>query len=172
MSVALPVSLGRQLQRIASAVETGLLVAVLSSMVLLATSQIFIRNSGLAGFAWADEALRIMVLWVAMLGAVAACRQQRHVSIDALSRLVPAGVARWFHRLGALFAALVSAFLCWYSYLFVSDSLAAGDLVLGGAVPAWTVQMILPAGFLLISVRYAIHGVIGDDPEASRVVTH
>ncbi len=145
--------------RLGSAIEASLLVAVLSAMIILAAGQIVARNVGAAAFPWADEALRVMVLWVAMLGAVAASREQRHVSIDAIARVVPAGVARLFRRVGAIFAALVSGFLAWYSYLFVADSLAAEDFVFNGTLPAWTVQLILPVGFLLICYRYTLHAL-------------
>jgi TRAP-type C4-dicarboxylate transport system permease small subunit len=125
-------------------------------MILLAAGQIVLRNVWGTGFGWADEALRIMVLWVTMLGAVAASREQRHVSIDALSRYLPRWVVRWTGVVTDAFAAVVCAALAWYSYGFVAESSAANERVLGGDVPAWAVQMILPVGFALISYRYTV----------------
>ena len=49
-----------------------------------------------------------------------------------------------------------SVVLAWYSYKFVADSFAAGDRILGGEFPAWSVQLILPVGFALIGYRYAV----------------
>ena len=136
--------------------ETFLLVLVLGTMILLAAAQIALRNIWGTGFDWADETLRILVLWVTLLGAVAASREQRHVSIDALSRYLPAGITRWTVTLIDAFTAIVCAALAWFSYQFVADSLLAGDRVLGGDLPAWSVQLILPIGFSLISYRYAV----------------
>ncbi|MBM4197151.1 MAG: TRAP transporter small permease [Gammaproteobacteria bacterium] len=141
---------------LARACETGLLCAVLAAMVLLAAAQIVFRNLGWGGIAWADEALRLMVLWVAVLGAVAASRGQRHVSIDAFARLMQPAAWRAVQRLTAAFATVVCAALAWQSLLFVRESAAAGDLALGGAVPAWATQVILPVGFALMALRYAI----------------
>ncbi len=138
------------------AAETGLLVALLSAMILLAAGQIALRNIGGAGFGWADEALRIMVLWITMIGSVAASRDQRHVRIDALSRYLPARLGRWATVLIDAFAAGVCFVLAWYSYRFAADALAANDRVLGGELPAWTVQSILPAGFAFIGYRFAV----------------
>ena len=73
--------------QIGQSVENAALVAVLAAMILLAGAQIVLRNFFDSGFPWADEALRLMVLWVAMLGAVAAGRENRHIAIDALSRI-------------------------------------------------------------------------------------
>jgi TRAP-type C4-dicarboxylate transport system permease small subunit len=140
--------------RLGRTVETVLLVLSLSAMVLLAATQIALRNFGEGGFDWADEALRILVLWVAMLGAVAASREQRHVSIDALSRYLPQGLRSYAAFCIEAFTAVICITLAWHSWLFVADSRAAGDLVLGRQVPAWMVQAILPVGFALMGYRY------------------
>lgn len=136
-------------------IENTALVVVLTAMILLASSQIFLRNVMDSGFAWADEALRLMVLWVAMLGAVAASRENRHIAIDALSRILPPGLRVWADLIVRAFTATVAFVLAWYSWVFVSESREFEDLLLGD-LPAWWFQAILPAGFLLIGYRYAV----------------
>jgi TRAP-type C4-dicarboxylate transport system permease small subunit len=123
-------------------------------MILVAAAQIALRNIWGAGLDWADEALRILVLWVTMLGAVAASRERRHVSIDVLSRYLPSWITRWTGVLINGFSALVCAALTWCSYRFVADAMVGNDRVLGGSLPAWAVQLILPVGFALIAYRY------------------
>lgn len=156
--------------RLARVAETFLLVLVLAAMILLAATQIALRNIWGTGFDWADEALRILVLWVTVLGAVAASRAQRHVSIDALSRYLPSRITRWTVVLVDAFTAVICAALAWYSYRFVADSWLAGDRVLGGDLPAWAVQLILPVGFALISYRYAVACLRRTHAKASDVV--
>jgi len=136
--------------------ETVLLTFVLGAMIVLAAGQIVLRNVWGTGFGWGDEALRIMVLWIAMIGAVAASREKRHVSVDALSRYLPRSLSRWTGKLVDAFVSVVCGVLAWQSYLFAVESLAADDRVLGGDIPAWTVQLILPVGFALIGYRYAV----------------
>ncbi len=148
--------LAARADRLGRIIETFLLVSVLGAMILIAAAQIALRNFWNTGFDWADEALRIMVLWVTILGAVAASREGRHVSIDAISRYLPPAVSRWTRVLVDAFAALVCAVLAWYSYQFVAGSHAAGDRILGGEFPAWCVQVILPVGFALIAYRYLV----------------
>jgi TRAP-type C4-dicarboxylate transport system permease small subunit len=136
--------------------ETLLLATTLGAMVILAALQILLRNVWGTGLGWADETLRILVLWVMMLGAVAASREQRHVSIDALSRYLPPGLRGPAALLIEGFTGAVCLALAWYCYLFVADSLEVGERALGGQLPAWTVQAILPFGFGLMGYRYVL----------------
>ena len=149
----------KQAQRAGLLFENSLLVLVLSGMIILATAQILLRNVTGAGFAWADEALRLMVLWVAMLGAVAASREYRQISIDVLSRYLPERSKAWVAALVDLFTSCVAAVLTWYSFQFVSDSYEYQDVLLGDQ-PAWIFQSILPLAFALMTYRYAIWFVI------------
>ena len=51
--------------------EDALLVLILTGMILLAAAQIVLRNFFDVGFIWGDELLRMLVLWLAVAGAVA-----------------------------------------------------------------------------------------------------
>jgi len=51
--------------------EDGILVVLLSVMILVAAAQILLRNFFDIGLSWGDQALRILVLWVGLMGAVA-----------------------------------------------------------------------------------------------------
>ena len=53
------------------------------------------------------------------------------------------------------FTATVCGFLAYYSWVFVHDSRAYGDTMLGDW-PAWLFQLILPVAFALISYRYTL----------------
>ena len=55
--------------------EDSLMVILLSATILLAASQIVLRNLFDSGLIWADPTLRIMVLWLSLLGAIAATRR-------------------------------------------------------------------------------------------------
>ena len=142
-------------ERAGRLIENLALVTILSGMILLASLQIFYRNFLDSGFAWADEALRLMVLWVAMLGAVVASREDRHISIDVLSHVLPETARNWAAVLVNAFTSIVSLNLAWYSALFVAESIEYQELLLND-LPAWLFQSILPVAFLLIGYRYGI----------------
>jgi len=136
-------------------VENACLAVLLFAMITLASSQIFLRNFTGSGFSWADEALRLMVLWVAMLGAVAAARDDRQIAIDVLSRFLPEQARRITLAAMNLFTACLSFILAWYCFRFVVDSYEYEDVLLGD-LPAWVFQSILPIAFALIGYRYVI----------------
>ncbi len=132
-----------------------MLVALLTSMIALAVTQIVLRNVFDSGLVWADELLRIGVLWIALAGAVAASRADRQISIDVLSRWLRPGPKRWANAVVDLFTAAVCGVLGWYSFAFVRDSRLFEDTLLNG-LPAWWFQAILPIGFGLMCWRYLV----------------
>jgi len=150
-----PASFFRRLEAFGRLVENALLVATLVGLILLAGGQILLRNVFDTGFIWSDELLRLMVLWLAMIAAVAASRENKHIKIDVLSRFLPARLQLASQTLTALFASSVCAIIAWHAMRFVIESRQFGDMVLI-SVPAWYFQAILPLGFALIAYRYAL----------------
>ncbi|NIM70764.1 MAG: TRAP transporter small permease subunit [Xanthomonadales bacterium] len=148
------------LDRASKALEDGFLVLLLGAMILLAGGQILLRNVFDVGFFWIDEALRLLVLWLAVAGAVAASRTDKHISINVLDRFLPPAALAWTKLAIHGFTAGMCGLIAWYSMVFVRDSIAFGDTLLG-AVPAWIPQLILPVGFALIALRYAIFAARG-----------
>lgn len=135
--------------------ETALLVVLLGGLILLASGQIVLRNVFSIGLTWGDGLIRLGVLWLALLGAVAASADGRHITIGALLRWLPPTVRRVAGIVADAFAALVAAAFAWFSYVFVRDSAAFGDTLLDG-LPAWPFQAIMPVAFGLIALRYAL----------------
>jgi TRAP-type C4-dicarboxylate transport system permease small subunit len=138
--------------------EDSVLVVILSGMILLASSQIVLRNFLNIGFIWSDELLRMLVLWIAVAGAVAASRKDKHINIAILDRFLPEKSLRAAKLLINLFTATVCGLVTWFSYQFVRTSHEFGDLIVGN-VPAWLLQLVLPVGFGLISYRYFMFAI-------------
>jgi TRAP-type C4-dicarboxylate transport system permease small subunit len=151
----MPGALFERLDRFGRIAEDALLVIILSSMILLAAGQIVLRNLLDISFIWGDEALRLMVLWLAVAGAVAASRNDKHINIDVLDRFLEGRLKSVKDILIHSFTASICGIVTWHSLLFVRTSHEYGDVLLGG-VPAWLPQAILPLGFGLISYRYAL----------------
>lgn len=137
------------------AVEDTLLVLFLAALILLAGLQIVLRNFFDAGFPWMDGVLRALVLWVALLGAVAASRDAKHISIDVLSRFMSSRWKPLLNALLALFTACVCGIAAWYCGLFVHGEYQFHSAGPAG-IPAWALQVILPLAFGLIAWRYLI----------------
>jgi TRAP-type C4-dicarboxylate transport system permease small subunit len=144
-----------RLEKIGRAGEDAVLVIILGGMIVLAAAQIIMRNVFNFGFIWSDEVLRMLVLWIALAGAVAASRADRHINVAVLDRFLPEKVKNLSQTVVHLFTAGVCGVVAWHSVLFVQTSREFGDLLMGG-VPAWLPQLILPVGFGLICYRYTL----------------
>ena len=144
-----------RLEKAGQAGENAVLVIVLTAMILLAAAQIVMRNLFDFGFIWTDEMLRMLVLWIAVAGAVAASRTDKHINIAILDRFLPDKIKLLVKIAVHVFTAAVCGVVAWYSVQFVQMSHEFGDVLMGG-IPAWWLQLIMPVGFGLICYRYSL----------------
>jgi len=140
--------------------EDVILVLILVGMILIASGQIFLRNFLDVGFIWTDELLRILVLWIALAGAVAASRSDKQINIAVLNRYLPERLAVLCKVIVHAFTAAVCGTVSVLGIQFVSTSREYGDVLLGH-VPAWWLQLALPIGFTLMTWRYALFTLRG-----------
>lgn len=148
-----------RLDRAGRLLENIALVSLLGTMMVLGVSQIVLREIFNASITWADEFSRITVLWLAMIAAIAACRENRHIRIDALSHLLPETAIRVI-RLGVdLFAAAVCAVLAWHAYRYIVQiEIEFEDTVLGD-FPAWIAHSVVPIAFALTGYRFVVGAI-------------
>ncbi len=135
--------------------ENVLIFAIIVMMVVLSFLQVILRNFFNTGLLWADIFLRHLVLWVGFIGASLATRNDRHINIDLLSRLVSKRYLIPIKIITQLFAIVVVIILARASYLFVMSEKEAGAIVFSN-IPAWYIQIILPIGFSLIVIRFLL----------------
>ncbi len=151
--------------------EDALLAFMVAVMIFLVGSQILLRNLFDTGFAWADPVLRLMVLWVGLLGALAASRTDKHIAIDVFSRLLGARALAGAKSITTLFTAVISGLIAYHGGRFVAMEREA-DVIGVGGMPAWLLELIIPVGFGLIAVRYLVlfalrvRAVLGAKPPA------
>ncbi len=140
--------------RFTALLEDALLVLMLSAMIIIAVLQILLRNYFDLGLVWGDSLLRALVLWVGLLGAIVASRNENHISIDILSRFMSARTRAIANIVTDFFTVVVCAVVSYYSYRFVELDYEAGVSTFGN-LPAWVIESILPVGFAVIALRYA-----------------
>lgn len=137
-------------------VEDVALALLLGTIVVLAPLQIFLRNFLDAGLVWADPFLRVLVLWVAMLGALAASRQDKQIAVDVVSKFLSPRAKAVVGLLTGLFTAFVCTLVAYHSWLFVAGEREFGSMAFG-TVPAWLCQSVIPFAFAMIAVRHTGH---------------
>ncbi len=143
----------KQIRRLILLFEEGLLVILLSATILLAASQIAMRNLFDSGLIWADPTLRIMVLWLALLGAIAATREGRHIRIDLFSHKLPKPARSLLLVVNNLFSAFICALLTWHAVRFVHAEWQDGAMLFA-SLPAWLGEIIIPMGFGIMTLRF------------------
>lgn len=139
--------------------EDFVLASLLSSMIVLAVLQIALRNFAGISLTWIDPLLRIEVLWLGLLGAAAATRGGRHITIDILEPVL-SGRRKWLlARVANVAAALVCAAVAWYSGQFVLlEKEYPTPGVLG--LQTWQQQLVIPLSFAVMALRFALLGLL------------
>jgi TRAP-type C4-dicarboxylate transport system permease small subunit len=140
-------------------IEDGLLGLILFTMVALASSQVIMRNLFDSGFSWGDPLLRLLVLWLGLMGAMVATRLDRHITVDALLRVLTPALQRIARILTKLATAAVCTLLAWHSARLVAMDYEYQTLMIGN-VPAWIGDLILPIAFSVMTLRLVIQAVV------------
>ena len=128
---------------------------MLTAMMIVAVSQIVMREAFGTGFGWADELVRLMVLWLALVGSIAACRENRHIRIDALSHVLPDTAVNVLRVVVDVFAAVVCGIIAVQAWRYLQVEIEYEDTVLVDT-PAWMAHVIMPTAFALISYRFIV----------------
>ncbi len=146
--------------RTLAAVENSMIVALVTIMVIMAFTQVLLRNFFDSGILWGDIFLRHLVLWVGFIGASLATRDEKHISIDALSRLASLRVLPYVKFITDVATITVCIILANAGYKFVASEKAANTILFKvtglGDMPAWIFQLIIPLGFGLIAFRFIL----------------
>jgi TRAP-type C4-dicarboxylate transport system permease small subunit len=127
-------------------------------MILMAFAQVVLRNVFQEGFIWADILLRHLVLWIGVVGAALAASQQRHITIDALTRFLSPRLRLSVLALAQLFATAVCVVLAEAAVTFVRNDLESGATVYAD-VPSWVSQIVIPVGFALLAFHFLVRAL-------------
>ncbi len=147
--------LASRLERWGTALENAALVILLGALMLLAVAQIVLRVFFSFGFVWADELVKLFVLWIALIASIAASRNNRHLRIDVLSHFVAEKYSRLPRIVVDTFAAFMCGVLAWHSWRYVQLTVEFEDTVLTN-FPAWIAYILLPLSFALMCYRFIL----------------
>ena len=136
-----------------SRVEGALITILLSLMILMAFSQIILRNFFSTGIDWGDALVRYLVVWVAFIGAAVATREGKHISIDLLSRWQKGSGSKVIQILSCFFSAAISALLTVAAVKFLWFEAQMGSTAFL-YLPVWIPELIMPTAFGLMTLRF------------------
>ncbi len=142
-------------QGILHRLEDGALVGLLMLLIGIAVLQIILRNLFDSGILWGDFLVRILLLWIGLVGAMVASRQGNHINIDLATRYLPPRVKCMVNFIVELFTAMVCVVVAYYSLKFVQMEFTYGGSAFA-QVPVWLCQTIIPFAFTVIALRYLL----------------
>lgn len=138
--------------------EQAVLVSLVLIMVGLAFVQILLRIAFSSGILWGDVALRQLVLWVGLFGAMVATRESRHINIDILPRLLTGKRKILLTIVIDSFSAFICLLLTLASFKFVSDEFLFKTKTFL-QIPGWIVAVIFPLAFSIITLHFGLNGL-------------
>lgn len=135
--------------------ETWLLIGILSVMMVVAFTQVILRNFFSTALSWGDGLTRALVLWAGFLGASLAVKEGRYINIDAISRVLDEKTKRLARVLIYLFSAFVCFLMGRASVTFVQMEKEAGSMNSMG-IANWILQLVIPWVFYLLVFRFLL----------------
>jgi len=134
-------------------VEDSILVGILLLMIVLSVLQILLRNFFGGGLVWSEVMVRVLVLWIGLIGAMVASRKGNHINIDIMNRYLSGRVKFVVKFIVELFTAVICLVVAYYSLQFVQSEFAYGGESFA-KIPIWLCESIIPFSFMVISLRY------------------
>jgi TRAP-type C4-dicarboxylate transport system permease small subunit len=138
-----------------SRLEQILIAALLAMMIILAFSQIVLRNFFATGIAWGDSLVRYLVVWVGFVGAAIAAKEGKHITIDVLSRWITGAGGSAIQAVSHFCSTAICGLLTWAGIKFIWFEAQMGGTAFF-KLPIWVPELIIPAAFGLMTLRYAL----------------
>lgn len=142
-------------------IEDYLIALLLGVMVLMVLVQILMRNLYQSGIAGGDDLVRHLVLWIAFLGAGIATRSNSHVKIDVITNFLRKDAQKYLDVVVSLFSSVVCTILMVSSCQFVYIEFQVQGHSQFLNIPIWAFEMIMPLGYLIITIRFAYNFLAG-----------
>jgi tripartite ATP-independent transporter DctM subunit len=142
--------------RLACQGENLLLVVALAAMLLLPVTEILLRQVLKTGVSGSSAIVQHLTLIVGMLGGAIAARDGRLLALSPVQTLLKGRARAAAKIFSSGFAAAICFFLCLASMQYVLEMKPLGKILVYG-IPVWVIQLFLPLGFGLITLRLVWH---------------
>ncbi len=140
---------------IANQIEESFIALLLAAMTLITFSQVVARYFFNSGAVWALELTTYLFAWLVLFGMSYGVRVGAHISVDAITRMLPQNWQRLFAIVATLLclAYCVLLFLGGMQYVYTIYDLGIKSQDL--PIQQWIPYSILPIGLALLFFRFA-----------------
>lgn len=140
-------------------VERSVLVVIFLTMVALYFTSVIARETGgqaASSFAWIEEAVRMLNLFLVFLGLGLALERGRHVGIRNLRDKLPEGVRRVLLKITDIVGLTFALYIAWLGLGLAQFVLGTGQRSPTLGVPMGLIYLAPVVGFVLLALRYAL----------------
>ncbi|NNF80521.1 MAG: TRAP transporter small permease [Rhizobiales bacterium] len=125
----------------------------LAALALGITADVFLRNLGIANFAWLLEVSEYVLFISTFLAAPWVLRENAHVSVDLLLTGLAPSLRKFLNAVANLLGIGICATLTWYALRVTRDGIERGDMIFKElVVPEWPfLAVVAVTGALLVA---------------------
>lgn len=120
-------------------------------LLILALSQVILRNIFDIGFFEIDVIARHLVLFIIFMGAALATDANQHIKIDSLNSISSEAFKIKIKKPLILICAIISGVFCWYGWIFWLDERLYAP---SNEQLALYLALIIPLGFFILSLHF------------------
>ena len=144
-----------KLQGALSHIEETLIGMLLMAASFVLFANVVARYGFNESFPWAEELTRYAIVWMVFVGGSVAARKGIHIGVDLLARsLAGRPVQRYVIAAVNLLCVAFGVFLVVYGGSLVAQAHQFGQVTPALQVPLWTVQLAVPVGGALMTLRF------------------
>lgn len=135
------------------------LALLMLTMVIITVGGVLVREIVPAysrNVAWVDEGARYMMVWLVFLSLGLALQEGRQIAMTSFLERMSPTVRLWLGRIIDLTGLVLSLYIAWVGLEMAQNVARTGQFSPTLRIPASILYYALPAGFLLLALRYAL----------------
>ena len=140
-------------------IEDAICTFALGSVSIIIFVQVILRYFWNYTPDWSEELSRYLIVWTIFIGTAIGVRNNIHIGVDALLRMLPKSWKLTMEVLLNVIGAVVSVVLIWLSILFIQETIEYEQLS-----PSMRISMAIPYSAMPVGLTFAvihfIHSII------------
>lgn len=133
-------------------IENTISITALLLIAILPIIEVIARLLNQPGIRSSSDYIQHLVIWITFAGGMITSREGRHLSLSIGVDLIREPYKSWIQATTAMVATAVTSTLALTSYTWITDAFVATHKI--GIFPVKTALIIMPAGFLFMSLRF------------------